>query len=312
MKLSIIIPVFNVERYVEKCLRSCLAQDIPYSDYEIIVVNDGSIDGSLTVVERIAKSATNITVISQENRGLSAARNTGLQAAKGEFVWFVDSDDWIEKNCLKGLTDSFGDNDVIKIGHSLVYFDKIITHIPKAVETGKELIMRDFLRPAPFYIMRLGFLKEHSLSFTVGIYHEDTEFTPRMLYLCKNLAVYPHSLYKYLQRENSITTTVNPKRAFDLLKVAQSLFNFNKSVSNDCKPYFNDLVARCINSSLTIITKTEKDSKKKWIETIKNHKHLLNAMRKSSKTKYKVQGSMFLCCPACCVIGLYKLMSIAK
>lgn len=312
MKLSIIIPAYNVEQYIEKCLNSCLEQDIPHSDYEIIVVNDGSPDGSLAIAERIAARSTNITVISQKNGGLSAARNTGLKAAKGEFVWFVDSDDWIEKNCLKGLTDLFGDNDVIKIGHSLVYTDKTVTYIPKAAENGKELIMREFLRPAPFYVMRLSFLKVHSLSFFVGIYHEDTEFTPRMLYLCKKLAVYPYSLYKYLQRENSITTTVNPKRAFDLLKVAQSLFNFNKSVSNDCKPHFNDLVARCINSSLTIITKTEKDSKKKWIETIKSHKHLLGAMRESSKAKYKIQGTMFLSVPSFCVIGLYKLMSIAK
>lgn len=312
MKLSIIIPVYNVEQYIEKCLKSCLEQDIPQSEYEIIVVNDGSPDGSLAIAERIAATATNVTVISQKNGGLSAARNTGLQAAKGEFVWFVDSDDWIEKNCLKDLISSFENNDVIKIGHSLVYTDKTVTYIPKAVSNGKELIKRDFLRPAPFYIMRQSLLKSNSLSFTVGIYHEDTEFTPRMLYLCRKLAVYPKSLYYYLQRENSITTTVNPKRAFDLLKVAQSLFNFGKRVSDDCKPYFNDLVSRCINSSLAIISKSDKNKKQDWVKEIREHKHLLRAMRKSSKTKYKIQGTMFLCIPACCIIGLYKLMSIVK
>ena len=103
MKISLIIPVYNVEQYLEKCLLSCLDQDLPQSDYEIIVVNDGSPDGSLAIAERIAATATNITVVSQENGGLSAARNTGLEIAKGKYVWFIDSDDTIKKNWKKGL-----------------------------------------------------------------------------------------------------------------------------------------------------------------------------------------------------------------
>ena len=98
MILSIIIPVYNVEKYVEKCIRSCENQDIPKENYEVIVVNDGSPDGSLAIVERLANEFSNIKVINQENKGLSMARNTGLEAAKGEYVWFVDSDDWIEEN----------------------------------------------------------------------------------------------------------------------------------------------------------------------------------------------------------------------
>ena len=101
MILSIIIPVYKVELYLEKCLYSCLNQDIPREDYEIIVVNDGSPDKSLQIAERIAAIETNIVVISQENGGLSVARNTGLLRAKGKYVWFVDSDDWIEPDMFE-------------------------------------------------------------------------------------------------------------------------------------------------------------------------------------------------------------------
>ena len=103
MKISLIVPVYNVEKYIEKCLLSCLKQDIPQSDYEIIVVNDGSPDSSLAIAERIAAAATNIIIVSQKNGGLSAARNTGLKIAKGDYIWFIDSDDTIKENCLKSI-----------------------------------------------------------------------------------------------------------------------------------------------------------------------------------------------------------------
>lgn len=89
LKLSIIIPVYNVAPYVEKCLRSCAEQDIPSEDYEIIVINDGTPDNSLEIVERVAKDYPNIIIHSQDNAELSAARNKGLSLAKAKYVWFV-------------------------------------------------------------------------------------------------------------------------------------------------------------------------------------------------------------------------------
>lgn len=102
-KLSIIIPVYNVEKYVGRCLESCLDQDLPKDEYEIIVVNDGTQDNSVQVIEKYIKPENNVTLIHRENGGLSAARNTGLKHAQGEYVWFVDSDDWIEKDSLSKL-----------------------------------------------------------------------------------------------------------------------------------------------------------------------------------------------------------------
>ena len=103
MKLSIIIPVYNVEKYVERCLRSILNQGVSEKEYEIIIQNDGSTDNSLAIVERVVKEYSNCLVFSSQNRGLSAARNAAFCHASGHCVWFVDSDDWIEDGCLSIL-----------------------------------------------------------------------------------------------------------------------------------------------------------------------------------------------------------------
>ena len=95
VKLSIIIPVYNTEEYLPRCLNSCLEQDLLANEYEIIAINDGSSDNSLQILNAYALKYPNIRVINQENRGLGATRNRGLNLAIGEYIWFVDSDDWV-------------------------------------------------------------------------------------------------------------------------------------------------------------------------------------------------------------------------
>ena len=98
IKFSVIVPVFNVEVYLKDCLDSILQQDIEQEQFEVLLVNDGSTDKSSAICEEYSKLYGNVTLISQENRGLSAARNRGLNAAKGKYIIFVDSDDYIERN----------------------------------------------------------------------------------------------------------------------------------------------------------------------------------------------------------------------
>ena len=101
--LSIIIPVYNVEKYVRKTLESIFESALPKSELEVIVVNDGTKDNSMSIVNEFAAKFDNLRVINQENQGLSGARNTGLKAAHGKYVWFVDSDDWVESGILEHL-----------------------------------------------------------------------------------------------------------------------------------------------------------------------------------------------------------------
>ena len=99
--ITLIVPVYNVEKYLVRCLDSCLHQDLDEDEYEIIAVNDGSYDGSLKLLKEYANRYRNIVLIDKPNGGLSSARNAGLERARGNFIWFVDSDDWIAENCLK-------------------------------------------------------------------------------------------------------------------------------------------------------------------------------------------------------------------
>lgn len=100
IKLSIIVPVYNVAELIKKCVDSLLCQDIPSEEYEILLINDGSTDNSLQIIENLARKHSNIKVYSKPNGGQSSARNWGLRHALGKYIWFVDSDDFIETNVL--------------------------------------------------------------------------------------------------------------------------------------------------------------------------------------------------------------------
>ena len=120
-KLSFIVPVYNMEEYVGRCLNSLLNQDIPFTEYEIIVVNDGSTDSSLKILHEYAEKHANIRIVTQENKGLSAARNIGLREATGEYIWHIDSDDWIVENCASRLLElcKRDDLDMLEVAPSI-------------------------------------------------------------------------------------------------------------------------------------------------------------------------------------------------
>lgn len=236
IKLSIIIPMYNVEQYIGNCLDSCLNQDLPKDEYEIVVVDDGSPDNSSSIVEGYMKKYSNIRLIHRENGGLSAARNTGLREAKGEYIWFVDSDDWIESNCLGFLVNTAKDNDldVLCFGLQLVYPDGRKTKYNiKCEESGKVYKGEDFIcrvkMPSAAWvaIYNRTFMESNRLSFMEGILHEDQEFTPRAYALSSNIVFLNKAIYYYNQRDGGIMKSNRDKqRAIDLLKVANSLYSF--------------------------------------------------------------------------------------
>ncbi len=236
MKLSIIIPVYNVEKYISKCLESCLRQDISTENYEIIVVNDGTVDHSIAIVEGYMKKHVNVRLVNRDNGGLSAARNTGLEAATGDFVWFVDSDDWIEPNCLKEIIDfAYKENlDVLcfnlKFAFSDGHFEKYVNNNEKTgiIYTGTEFICKMKMPPSAWCALyNRTFLEKHSLNFYEGILHEDQEFTPRAYCLAERIAYFDKVIYNYNQREGSIMKGGHSERKCkDLLTVADSLYDF--------------------------------------------------------------------------------------
>lgn len=232
---SIIIPVYNVEQYLKACLDTVVAQS--YSDFEVICVNDGSTDGSKSILDEYAAKYSYISIINQENKGLSAARNAGIRVAKGDYVFFLDSDDWIEPNTLKILADKQNGEDLLCF-NGRRYFEDGRTETPDAgiVEdrlTGWEYYNKYALVSRKFHFVctvlrlyRREYLLKNNLFFEEGIYHEDNLFTPLACYYAKSVKVIPDILYVYRIREGSITQNANVQRLFDMITVANKLSDF--------------------------------------------------------------------------------------
>lgn len=302
MKLSIIVPVYNVERYVERCLRSILFQGVAASDYEIIIQNDGSTDGSLAVVERVVSGHDNCLVLCSSNRGQSAARNAAFCYAKGEYVWFVDSDDWIEEGCLAALLAEIDKShaDLYNFGYKSSLNNKISVSAMPVTDMGLVGVWG--------HLYKRNFLIENGLAFVDGIAHEDFEFSPRVAFLAKtivNLDMAPYIVYK---RPNSITTSANPKKAFDMLIVVRSLADFqNKHAQEGCD--FTELIAQGLNNSLQTMNMFHfpKDVERELDKAFLCNKDLLVCLWKSKRMKYKMEYILFSLMPNH-YVGVFKFL----
>lgn len=326
MKLSIIIPVYNVEKYLEACLLSCVKQDIPISDYEIIVVNDGSPDNSFAIAGRMAKEYSNIRVISQENLGLSGARNTGIKHAIGEYIWFVDSDDVIRENCLGAVMKQCFNNklDLLAIAAADVIDGKEVRrfhHTYTGVMNGKELLVKGSVSHcAPFTICHREFLLKHNFLFYPGIYHEDSEWSPRIYFHAQRVGFTDDVLYLVTINPNSITRTVNFKKAFDCLKVAISIDRFfSEEARGECADFFHTYIGMILNSGLCNFLENKsrtRDSKMykaadDFEREIAVNTHLFMHLRKSSIRKYRLEGWLFTLFPRW-TVKIYLVLSKLK
>lgn len=276
MKLSIVIPVYNVSAYIEKCLLSCINQkDVTADDYEIVIVNDGTKDNSMEIVEEIIKSMSlqrRITVVNQKNMGLSEARNTGMRHVSGDYVWFVDSDDWIDDDSVRSIIDALkdGEVDVLQMPYKLVYEGsskveiKHVRNIPKPI-TGKEC-MRISRMPnlTQSRIIKASFMREESLKYTPGILHEDAEFKPRLLYVTKSIRTLDRPLYNYLKRKNnSITASFTMRNMEGRWYGVKSMHEYSKDFSFRDKLLFNgdmNLNMYFVLTGLNKITAKERQS----------------------------------------------------
>lgn len=231
-------------------MESCLDQDFSSEEYEIVVINDGTEDRSMDVVRRYAERHHNIKIIEQKNSGLSVARNIGLEHALGKYVWFVDSDDWIESGILHDLLGSAESNDldVLCFDFNLAYPDgrrnpwDCGKGCTKEVLSGNEFLCKVCMPPAAWAaIYKRSYLIENDLWFMPGILHEDQEFTPRAYCLARRIQYLPIVAYNYFQREGSIMKSDRSmKRSKDLLVVADSLYMFtNKQTTEGSKLYYN-------------------------------------------------------------------------
>lgn len=236
MNLSIIIPVYNIESHIAKCLESVFSQSI--DNFEIICINDGSTDNSQSVIAKYAAEHPNLRCICQPNKGLSEARNTGLENANGKYIFFLDGDDTLIDN--HSLTDALhicSQNDLdLFIGNAFVdSHNAYLQNYPKNDKTisGSEMMHlfvnnnRTLIEPVWCYLYSKEFLNTHQLRFKKGIYHEDILFTPQAMYLakrcmCKDIAIVNYQTH----RTGAITTTTSIKHLTDKRDTARDLYYF--------------------------------------------------------------------------------------
>lgn len=239
MKLvSVIVPVYNVENYVERCLNSLVQQTYP--NLEIIVVNDGSSDNSLSICERYARDYANVSVYSQINGGLSAARNTGLKYAHGAYVMFVDSDDYVSLSCIEMMVKHMEECDIcepcnMSIDENNVISDYNYHSIGNIQDYDLSKDNAALMRAALFVrgnMYRMDFL--NGLFFPEGLVHEDIYYSTILFNRVKRIYVEPEAIYYYFIRSDSIMNKANNKM-FDMFKIMKRLYAYYEE--HDLKNY---------------------------------------------------------------------------
>lgn len=255
-KVSVIIPIYNVAPYIERCLKSVVSQS--FNDVEVIIVDDCGTDNSMDLVQAFVRNYQgpvyfNILHHSQ-NRGLSAARNTGIKEANGEYVMFLDSDDYWAQNSLHLVIDKLTDEDilyfnvqVIEYGEEKPVLDLINAYKVSGDDYYSQVICHS--QHFPFVcvwngVYRRDFLLSNNLFFYEGIYHEDELFTPIVLHRAASVSSTQVVLYSYCVHEYSLTTHVTVKHLQDLEVIIDKLSHFfiaNKILDSPKKHYLSNL-----------------------------------------------------------------------
>lgn len=288
-KLSIIVPIYGVEQYLQKCVDSLMNQDI--DDYEIILVDDGSPDSCPKICDDYAAAQKNIRVVHRENGGLSAARNSGIEVARGEYVMFVDSDDYIESNVLGGLLSQIERDNLDVLRYRLQYVNpQYEVYNPYKSDPFKGNDYSEISTDGVSFLnSRMNtqcyawqfILKRELLDgciFTPGIYFEDTDWTPRMLCKAKRVASTETIVYNYLMREGSITNAVNRSKQKKVLDDKMRLIGELQRQSKDLQDKGNDnrwfsrMIADNVISIIGIIAKDFYVERKSYLEQLKQYR----------------------------------------
>lgn len=291
MKYSIIIPVYNVEEYLDRCLKSILNQT--YSNYEVIIVNDGSPDNSDNIIKSYEKEDKRFKGYKKVNGGLSDARNYGLKYATGDYLIFIDADDYIENNYLKKINDVLEKNkdiDVLKFkiklvdeGENLIRMENGLNK--EGVTSFDELVKLEFLEPAWSYVYKLSFWKENNFTYLKGMIHEDFGLTPEILMKANKIYYLNSYLYNYVQRNGSIMSSNNKeklhKKAYDMLYQYDRLIKIN--YNKDTKVYKSFLANALISKTNTL----DKEEQKKYKEELRKRKVIDNLIDDTLKRKIK-------------------------
>lgn len=240
IKLSVIIPVYNVEKYIEKCVLSVLNNDLDKVAFEILLIDDESQDESINRINYLVQKHSNIYLFSQKNKGLGGARNTGIQKARGEYLLFLDSDDIVLPTTLKHIVSLALENDLDVLEFSAKGVTEENQEIYKIQNTTNGEILNGmeyyntirYMNSACNKLYKRDFLISNTLFFLERIFIEDFEFNTRVFVLAKKVLATDYVVSSFLQTPNSITRNTNQekkeKMIHDIIFVLQETINWQK------------------------------------------------------------------------------------
>lgn len=299
MKVSIIIPIYNVAPYVEACLLSVFNQT--YKEIEIIIIDDCGTDNSMEIVERIVSTYDgefSIKILHHnQNKGLSAARNTGIKEATGEYLFFLDSDDTIPNDAIDNLVQkvltytnvSFVIGGIQTIGYRRQRYPLLCPELQK-----EKFILIDFLshkwnEMACNKLINKAFFIQNQLWFMENVYHEDIDFTFRLAICAKTMACCNNITYNYLIRDKSITTNKNLKNYIDECNIHKQ--NLLTLIRQDYKPYQTIISKYAIDISFSYIVSLIREKNRKI--TIKDKKELIYHLLQISQKTISIHNLSF-------------------
>lgn len=239
MKLSIIIPVYNVEKYIARCLDSMLDQNIGQQDYEIIIVNDGSTDSSLEIALSYAKLNAHISVLNKENGGAGSARNYGIEYAKGKYIYFIDPDDYLIPNCLNKLIDTCERYNLDVLTFLSTEFSSLslpdisiskktncdvsVTDKMSSIVSGEDYVADlEYRSEVWWYFINREFLKNLGIRFVEGRYLEDAAFTLELFLEAKRMAHLELNAHRYRVTPGTAMTNKEPAHYLQIIRDLQT------------------------------------------------------------------------------------------
>ena len=316
-KISIIVPVYNVAKYLDECVQSILTQS--YAEFELILVDDGSKDESGTICDKYAQIDMRVQVFHKDNGGLSDARNVGTQHAKGDYVVYIDSDDYIcDPDFLKKINErANSDFDVICYKFKK-YFDEKKTFAecsfacPNIDEIGtlsgriNEMVRRDaFYCSAWSKAIRLNILRDNNIQFEKGLLGEDQEWYYHVLTKIHSVTYINEAVLVYRQRANSITSSWKMKNLTDCIYVVNKWYQQipEENIEEDYKTALLNSVAKLYCNLLIAYTGFQDSEKNKYYSTLQKMQELL---------KYHVNPRVNMFYKVYCLVGFPGLMFALK
>jgi len=293
MKLSIIVPVYNIASFIGPCIKSIVNVNLDPKDYEVIVVNDGSTDDSLVEISKLASQYDHVKVVSQENQGLGGARNTGILNASGDYIWFVDGDDLVVSENIPSALDLAYQKGVDALAFDFLPVnekgdpEKWIQFKLKCQNensfTGPEFYLLNFAKSYIWlYFFKRSLFLENALFFHPSIKMEDSEIMPKIMSNCRSISFFDQPLICYRMRQGSITNIKEEKSRnhfyYSMVKVAESLRLFQLQFGESSTMYKGIALKRKqINQMLftnLICNDFSNEANEYYVELLKSYKIL--------------------------------------